>query len=172
MNQVVVQSTARDDFKLRLTIFAAVALLLGGDRHLRTDGVLRAQRTQKIGIRIARGASPRDMRNMVVSPGHATGVDRCGLGLAGAFGLTRLMASLLFGVKASDPVVFGLVAVLSQRGGFRDHLLARPPRHACRSNGGLALRVRHRPASAVTGQNLRCRSRALRNVAATILSRP
>ena len=112
MNQVVVQSTARDDFKLRLTIFAAVALLLGGDRHLRTDGVLRAQRTQKIGIRIARGASPRDMRNMVVSPGHATGVDRCGLGLAGAFGLTRLMASLLFGVKASDPVVFGLVAVL------------------------------------------------------------
>jgi putative ABC transport system permease protein len=69
------------------------------------------QRTQEIGIRVALGASGSDMLRMVIGRGLLLAGIGLAVGLAAAFGLTRLLAALLFGVKASDPMAFGAVAV-------------------------------------------------------------
>jgi len=72
------------------------------------------QRTQEIGIRMALGARPQHVLAEVL--GQAARMVGLGvvLGLAGAFALTRLMAKLLFGVSATDPVTFvGVAALLS-----------------------------------------------------------
>ena len=70
------------------------------------------QRTQEIGIRMALGAGRGQMMKMILGQGVrlvGTGVV---IGLAAAFGLTRLLAGLLFGVKAGDPLTFAMVAVI------------------------------------------------------------
>ncbi|HKG77823.1 MAG TPA: FtsX-like permease family protein, partial [Pyrinomonadaceae bacterium] len=71
-----------------------------------------AQRTNEIGIRLALGAQSRDVLLMIVK--QASFLIGLGLviGLAGAYALTRLIASLLFGVTAKDPFTFAAVAVL------------------------------------------------------------
>jgi ABC-type antimicrobial peptide transport system permease subunit len=71
-----------------------------------------AQRSQEIGIRLALGAEPRSIRNMVVFQGLRLTAAGVVIGLAAAFGLTRLIASQLFGVKASDPMVFTVVPIV------------------------------------------------------------
>ncbi len=68
-----------------------------------------AQRTQEIGIRLALGAGSGKVRNMVVWQGMRLAAIGVVIGLAAAFGLSRLIASLLFGVKAWDPMVFTAV---------------------------------------------------------------
>ena len=68
-----------------------------------------SQRTQEIGIRMALGASAIDVLKMIVGSGMFLALIGVAVGLLGAFGLTRLMASLLFGVSPTDLVTFGLV---------------------------------------------------------------
>jgi ABC-type antimicrobial peptide transport system permease subunit len=112
MEQVISESTARANFNmLLLTIFAGTALLLAalGIYGLMSYSV--EQRTQEIGIRVALGASGSDMLRMVIGRGLLLAGIGLAVGLAAAFGLTRLLAALLFGVKASDPMAFGAVAV-------------------------------------------------------------
>ena len=74
--------------------------------------LLVTQRTHEIGIRMAIGAQPRDVFRMVIGQGMALALIGVALGLVGAFGLTRLMASMLFGVGPTDPATFVSIALL------------------------------------------------------------
>ncbi len=70
------------------------------------------QRTHELGIRMALGADPGDVLKLVI--GHGLGLTLTGIaiGLAGAFVLTRLMSSLLYQTSATDPIAFGVSALL------------------------------------------------------------
>jgi putative ABC transport system permease protein len=95
-----------------LGIFAGVALIL---TMVGLYGVMSysvAQRTNEIGIRLALGAQTRDVVSMVVMQGLRLVLVGLVVGLIGAFALTRLMSSLLFGVTTRDPLTFAAVAVL------------------------------------------------------------
>jgi putative ABC transport system permease protein len=70
------------------------------------------QRTQEIGIRMALGARRPDVLRMVLRDGASMTLTGTAIGIVAALGLTRLMASMLFGVKPTDPITFGLVAVV------------------------------------------------------------
>jgi len=73
---------------------------------------LTGQRTHEIGIRVALGASSSDVLRMVLGEGMKITLIGVAIGLAAALGLTRLIAKLIYGVGASDPLTFAGVAVL------------------------------------------------------------
>ena len=74
---------------------------------------LASQRTHEIGIRMALGADRRDVLRMVLGEGVKMALAGVAIGLVAAFGLTRLMAKMLFGVSAHDPLSFvGVAGVL------------------------------------------------------------
>ena len=113
MDQVVVESTARNDFNTTLlTIFAGVALLLAAIGIYGLMAYSVQQRTQEIGIRMALGAGPGNVRNMIVLQGMKLALVGIFLGVAAALALARLMASMIYGVKTWDPVVFVTVTIL------------------------------------------------------------
>ncbi len=113
MDEVVIRSTARQDFNMvLLTIFGGSALLLAAIGIYGLMAYSVEQRTQELGIRMALGAESSDVRNLVISQGMRLAVVGVLLGTAAAFGLTRLIANLLFGVKAWDPVIFVTVPIL------------------------------------------------------------
>jgi putative ABC transport system permease protein len=107
MDEVMGRSTARQNFNmLLLTIFGAVALVLAAIGIYGLMAYSVAQRTQEIGIRIALGADRFVIRKLVVWHGMRLAIAGVALGIAAAFGLTRLIASVLFGVKSWDPAAF------------------------------------------------------------------
>ena len=113
MDQVISESTARQNFNmLLLTIFAALALLLAAIGIYGLMSYTVEQRLQELGIRMALGAGGGDMLRLVVGQGMKLTIIGAILGLAAAFGLTRLLASLLFGVKTTDPLTYAAVALV------------------------------------------------------------
>jgi putative ABC transport system permease protein len=113
MTHYVDRAVAAPQFTAMLVgSFAGLALLLAGFGLYGVMAYSVAQRRREIGIRMALGAQPRDVRSMVVSQALGLGAAGLGVGLAGALALTRVLASLLFGVSASDPLTFAAVCAL------------------------------------------------------------
>ncbi len=112
MESVAWNSTARQNFMLMLLgVFAAIALLLA---VMGIYGVLSytvEQRTQEIGIRAALGATRADTLRLVIGQGLRVSAIGVAAGLIAALGLTRLLASLLYGVKPADPLSFAAVTI-------------------------------------------------------------
>jgi putative ABC transport system permease protein len=95
-----------------LGIFAVLALALAAIGIYGVMSYVVSWRTQEIGIRMALGAQPRDVLNLVVGRGARLAFAGVAIGLAGALALTHLLAGLLYGVGASDPLTFTGVALL------------------------------------------------------------
>jgi putative ABC transport system permease protein len=107
MDEVISRSTARESFNMALlTIFGVVALVLAAIGIYGLMAYSVEQRTQEMGIRMALGADRTNIRKLVVWHGMRLALVGVVLGIAAAFGLTRFLASFLFGVKSWDPVVF------------------------------------------------------------------
>jgi putative ABC transport system permease protein len=113
MEQVVADSTQDTGLQTYLLgSLAALATLLAAVGLYSVMAYLVTQRTHEIGVRMALGAAPRDVFRVVLQRGAILTVCGIGIGLATAFALTRLMANLLFGVSASDPLTFAGVAIM------------------------------------------------------------
>ena len=112
MAQVISESSARQNFNtLLLTIFAGLALLLAAIGIYGLMSYTVEQRMQEFGIRLALGAATRDMLAMIVRQGMLLAGIGLVIGLGAAYGLTRLLARMLFGIKANDPVAYTAVAL-------------------------------------------------------------
>jgi len=113
MDEIAKLSVAPQRFNMQLLgLFAALGLLLAAVGVYGVISYSVAQRTNEIGLRIALGAQPADVVRLVLGQGLALALLGAGLGLAGAYGLTRLLKSLLFGVEATDPLTFASLSVL------------------------------------------------------------
>jgi len=97
---------------LLLGIFASIALLLATIGIYGVMAYLVNQGTREIGIRMALGASQRNVLSLVVRQGMALALSGVMIGLAAAFLITRLIRSLLFGVEATDPITFAAISLL------------------------------------------------------------
>ena len=95
-----------------LSLFGLLVLLLAAIGIYGVMAYSVSQRTHEIGIRMALGAAQSDVLNLVVRQGVRLTAIGLGVGLVAAFLVTRLVASLLFGVSATDPVTFGGVALI------------------------------------------------------------
>ena len=113
MDDRVQESLARRRFSMvMLGLFAALALALATIGIYGVMAYMVNQGTREIGIRLALGATQKNILNLIVRQGMILALTGVAIGLAGAFALTRLMRSLLFGVRSTDPLTFVAIAAL------------------------------------------------------------
>jgi putative ABC transport system permease protein len=113
LEQLVSESVARRRLSmLLLSLFAGLALALAAVGLYGVLSYLVTERSHEIGIRMALGASRPQVMRLVLGQGLSLTLVGIAAGLAAAFGVTRLLSTLLFDVKASDPYTFGLMAVV------------------------------------------------------------
>ena len=113
MDQLFAKAVAPQRFNMLLVgLFAALALTLASIGIYGVIAYSVTQRGQEMGVRLALGASSRDILVLVIGQALRTSLLGVGVGLVAAFALTRVMSSLLFEVSATDPFVFAVLAVL------------------------------------------------------------
>ena len=113
LTQAISDTVAQARFYTFLfALFGATGLILTLTGIYSVISYTVSQRTQEIGIRMALGAQTRDVLRLIVRQGMATALIGVAIGLAGAFALTRLMTSLLFGVTPTDPLTFVAIPLL------------------------------------------------------------
>ncbi|MBO0861918.1 MAG: ABC transporter permease [Chloracidobacterium sp.] len=113
MNEVIADSLARQRFSMTLlAVFAATALMLASIGLYGVISYLVGQRTQELGVRIALGAERNDILRLIVNHGMKMALAGVAIGLIAAFGLTRLLSEMLYGVSATDPATFAIIALL------------------------------------------------------------
>jgi predicted permease len=113
MGEIVARSISTQRLTMfLLSIFSALALVLSAVGIYGVISYLTGQRTHEIGVRVALGASRSDVLRMVLGQGLKITLIGVAIGLAAAFGLTRLITTMIYGVRATDPLTFGSVALL------------------------------------------------------------
>ncbi len=139
MEEILSRSVGEPRFRtLLLGVFAALALVLAAIGIYGVMSYTVARRTHEIGIRMALGARPKDTLMLIVGQGLGLALIGVGVGFAGAFGLTQLLSSLLFGVSPTDLSTFVVIALLLT--GVAAVACYIPARRATRVDPILALR--------------------------------
>jgi len=140
VESILYDSVAAPRFRTQLLVgFAGVALILAVVGLYGMLAYSVTQRSREMGIRMALGARPTAVFRMVIRQGMALVVVGIVLGVAGAFGATRLLAAQLFAVKATDPIVFGSVAITLAVAGLAACIV--PARRATKADPIAALRM-------------------------------
>jgi putative ABC transport system permease protein len=113
MDQLISQSVAQPKFyTILFASFAFLALILAAVGIYGVMAYAVAQRTHEIGVRMALGATRGDVLRMVIIQGMILAITGVALGLLAAFGMTRIMANLLFSVGATDPMTFAVISMM------------------------------------------------------------
>ena len=113
MNEIIAQSLSPQRFNmLLLACFAGLAMVLAAVGIYSVLSYTVRRRVREIGIRMALGASHQDVIRMILSDGLKPLLVGVGLGLTAALALSRVVSSLIYGVRATDPLTFAAVAVL------------------------------------------------------------
>jgi predicted permease len=113
LDRVRAAATGREQFTLLLvTLFAVLALVLAAVGLYGVTAYAVAQRTRELGIRVALGATSRDVLRLVLDTGGRLVLVGLAIGTLAALALSRLMSTLLFGVSVRDPMTFAGVALL------------------------------------------------------------
>jgi putative ABC transport system permease protein len=102
----------RNFMRFLLSIFAGLALVLASVGIYGVISYAVSQRTREIGVRMALGARPADVLRLILGEGLRLVLVGVAVGIAAALALTKLLASLLFGVSGTDPIIFASVTGL------------------------------------------------------------
>jgi putative ABC transport system permease protein len=139
MDDVVAKSLSQARFSMMLLgIFAGLALVLSAVGIYGVMAYVVAKRTREMGIRLAMGAQTGDLLRLVMRQGGRLAGVGVALGIAAAFGMMRLMSSMLYGVSAEDPLTFAGVAIFLMAVALAACYL--PARRATRVDPMIALR--------------------------------